>query len=170
MSACQQVNSQNKSHNNQGAFPWQPSPLPASVPCIVATLRRTKPYITSPPCEIQLLLPLIRREQDPLSASRVPRQMSASVRPSAESSYGQESSEFFKSTHKRGHFGAPSLHSQQRRTTPHAEVSADRIPGQGPRNEVHPWRHRHHHLFSGQHGALEERRRRASGTHRMVQR
>src|SRR5271157_658425 len=115
MSACQQVNSQNKSHNNQGAFPWQPSPLPASVPCIVATLRRTKPYITSPPCEIQLWLPLIRREQDPLSASRVSRQMSDSVRPSAESSYGQESSEF-SSPHTRGDTSVPPLAiSQQRR-------------------------------------------------------
>src|SRR5271165_4444531 len=99
-----------QTHNNQGAFPWQPSPLPASVPCIVATLRRTKPYITSPPCEIQLLLPLIRREQDPLSASRVPRQMSDSVRLSAESSPGQDSSEFLKFTPERGHFGAPSRH------------------------------------------------------------
>src|SRR5271157_829729 len=168
MSACQQINSQNKSHNNQGAFPWQPSPLPASVPCIVATLRRTKLYITSPPCEIQLLLPLIRREQDPLSASRVLRQMSDSVRLSAESSYGQESSEF-SSPHTRGDASASSLHSQQRRTTPHAEVSADRIPGKRPRNEVHAWRHSHHDLFRGQQRALEERRR-ASGTHRMVQR
>src|SRR5271165_38694 len=98
-----------QTHNNQGAFPWQPSPLPASVPCIVATLRRTKPYITSPPCEIQLLLPLIRREQDRLSASRVPRQMSDSVRLSAESSYGQDSSSSTNS-HTRGDASASSLH------------------------------------------------------------
>src|SRR5271157_4931345 len=89
----------------------------ASVPCIVATLRRTRLYITSPPCEIQLLLPLIRREQDPLSASRVPRQMSGSVRLSAESSYGQDSSEF-SSPHARGDASASSLSiSHQRRTT-----------------------------------------------------
>src|SRR5271157_6192152 len=118
MSACQQINSQNKSHNNQGAFPWQPSPLPASVPCIVATLRRTKLYITSPPCAIQLLLPLIRREQDRLSASRVLRQMSDSVRLSAENSYGQDSPEVHKFTYERGHFGVLSPFTTKENNTP----------------------------------------------------
>src|SRR5271157_5561157 len=90
----------------------------ASVPCIVATLRRTRLYITSPPYEIQLLLPLIRREQDPLSASRVPRQMSASVRLSAENSYEQDSSEFHKFTYERGQFGVLSPFTTKENNTP----------------------------------------------------
>jgi hypothetical protein len=44
--------------------------------------------------------------------------MSDSVPLSAESWYEQDSFDFYKFTYERGQFDVPSLHSQQKRTTP----------------------------------------------------